>query len=926
MRTRLVAMGVSALAAFACLADGTASLSLSTNYTASAATSLTVTGVGLEKQSSIWVAWDDADQGTSTNGWANVQFVGAVKPAAPSVDWPVPAGWGDDGKKALRFFLCEVPGDVECTLTSMEAAGGNKASPYLITDKTLTGAAKVEMDCTLKDASGTKGLFCSRGSGTTKNQFTLFALIGSRWRFDYNTKTGTNVEYDETAKPVAGTDYSIVVSSAGLYVNDKKAQDCSTAAWKGTCDGPLTIFAYHGGTPGSPTGTSQMILRSFKVTDAAFSLDLVPARQNGVVGVLDLVSGKFIGPSGTGVFTPGDRVEAADPFLFATEVVGELPNVEGKVLFKSDADISDSADHAGGIPGEKVGSGLLTLTGANDFGGTFTVSGGALAADFGQGLGANDNLTLTLGCYAGWNGSVTAALGTGPGQINLAGGAVGFTAAKGDLTVNLGGTGAEVVAGTLGAVASPLVLNDARGAYDLTLLNPFTCPAAITVNNEAGRTFMKGDVNVTGQLAKRGKGRLVFADNAVNVDCFDIIADGGTEPVVTFSNAAVRATTTDAASLMVREGCVELANGASFAADKAIYVGYGDYGRSVATRLVIRDSSLNIGGNWIFLQTHDPDDSIVRCFVYGDSTVKIGRFNVSRGEVQVYGGEVLTSDTTAGVVLGSSSEACRLYGGVLETKAVQCNGVYAAFEWRGGTVRARETVSSFFSRLCAKTRVGTEGGVFDSQNYRVSITNALTPASGQKATAYSRATAMSVPAFRKDGSGALAFSKVNTYLCATDAHEGELKIKEDGALPVDGLLRLTGGLFNENELDRTIGNLVGHGTIGGGGTLTVSGEIVPMGGNLKVTDTKLVGKVCLPVETDGTVTSVLESGGALDLSGIDLSLENAGNLPECGSVRLVAGKTSGSFKSVTGLPDGWRVAVGAKGISITNKGLLVIVR
>lgn len=171
MRTRLVAMGVSALAAFACLADGTASLSLSTNYTASAATSLTVTGVGLEKQSSIWVAWDDADQGTSTNGWANVQFVGAVKPAAPSVDWPVPAGWGGDGKKALRFFLCEVPGDVECTLTSIESDGNE----YLIPGKTLTGAAKVEMDCTLTDVSGTKPLFCSR-KGTDKNQFTLFIV------------------------------------------------------------------------------------------------------------------------------------------------------------------------------------------------------------------------------------------------------------------------------------------------------------------------------------------------------------------------------------------------------------------------------------------------------------------------------------------------------------------------------------------------------------------------------------------------------------------------------------------------------------------------------------------------------------------------------------------------------------------------------
>lgn len=917
--------GLVALGALATLVSSTeaAGLAMSTNYIASVATSLSVVCDGLAKPHGVWIAWDDVDLGATTNGWANVRFVKAVRPESPVVECPLPDGWGGDGKKALRFFLSEVPGDVECTLTSMEAAGENKASPYLITDKTLTGAAKVELDCTLKDTSGTKGLFCSRGSSTSKNQFTLFALVGNRWRFDYNTKTGTNADYDKTAQPKEGTDYSIVASSAGLYVNNKKAQDCSTGAWTGVCDGALTIFAYHGGTPGSPTGTSQMILRSFKVTDAAFSLDLVPARQGGVVGALDLVSGAFIGPSGTGAFTPGDRVEADDPFIAVSDVVGPIPAVGGdRLVFSTETELADSTTHADGIPGEKTGSGILALSGANDFGGSFLVSGGTLLADFGAGLGVNDNLKLTSGCFGATSGTITAALGTGAGEINLAGGAVGFTAAKGDLMVNLGGAGADVVSqGTEPLVANPLVLNDAHGTHTLTVANKIVMPGDLTIDTEAGRAVLTGGVACQGLFTKAGGGELVVSNGA-----------------------SIVATPSNPGSSAARiHGRLTLCDEATFQATHSILL----YGKSSSTAyLVISNATLNLGDKWIYSNVEGEADAYARILVYDGAKVTATRINISQGEMQLFGGEVTaTGGTTEGVALGGGTEAVRLFGGTLETDKVRSSANKSAFEFRGGRVRAREDTTMFFAGNLQKTRVSRDGGAFDTNGHELTISHALVSLSGENESSYSRATALTVPAFRKEGSGILAITKKISYVCATEVQGGTFKLGSNDTpypcLPDAGLVRLTGGGLDLNHQEQTIGNLVGSGRIEGGGTLTVTGEIVPMavdGVAAKIvvnkdddtaqTPTRLVGRLVIPIGLDGKVGAILASDDTLDVSGLDLVIEGAENLPGNTSLTLVeAGtKIEGSFKSVTGVPAGWRLSVNQKRVSLTNQGLILLFR
>jgi len=899
------------LSAFA--RSGTVAVS-STNYLASVAQSLTVTFDNhAHETNGLWVAWDDADCGASTNGWANVAFVRAVLPGLDRLEYVLPTGWGETGKKALRFFLSEVPGDIDCTLDYIESTG----TQYLaLPNHKLTDKSVVEMDCLLTEVTGTHPLFCSR-KGTSRNQFTVFALSNSgnpRWRFDYYY-TGSKTDPEKKQVPTAGIRYLIKASGNGLSVNNTLAQACPSTETSFVADGALTVLAHHGGDVTKPSGRSKATLYSFSVADATNTASgvtsdilLVPAVKAGVAGACDLVSGQFFGSAGSGTFTAGARQESATPFFAATEAVGPMPDAEG-LVFKTDFEMTDATVHADGTAGVKEGDGLVTLTGANDFGGSFTVNGGALAADFGQGLGASDNLKLMSGTFSPPSGSVTAELGTGAGQISLAGGAVGFSAVSGDLNVNLGGAGADV---TLGAAeptkASALVLNDARGVHTLTLANKIIAPAASEIANDAGRAVLTGGAEIGGALTKTGLGTLEVRGATVTVDAG---AGGAT----------------------VLNGKLELTEGAKYLTTNNFSIGAGTIAGSEA-QLIVSNATVDLGlGACLYLQAATKSDDFTRLFVYGDSYIRAQRIFVSRGELNMFGGTVTTDPTDHGLTMGENTEACRLWGGLLEVRDVRVNGKYAAFEWRGGGVRATRSRESFFDNLASKVRVGKVGGVFDTpEGIRLSITNVIDKVYGESADAYSRATAMTAKAFRKEGQGTLGLSGQNKYLCATDVHEGTLKLWTANAVPTGRLLRLTGGTFWLNGFDQTVANLAGFGAVRGPGTLTVTGEVVPRGldgtGELALNDgVKLVGKVVFPVKEDGTLDGSLTSTGTLDLTDIDLVVENLENLPPEGKLVLArANAFSGTFKRVSELPNGWRLSVGAKRVALTTRGLALLIK
>ena len=73
---------------------------------------------------------------------------------------------------------------------------------------------------------------------------------------------------------------------------------------------------------------------------------------------------------------------------------------------------------------------------------------------------------------------------------------------------------------------------------------------------------------------------------------------------------------------------------------------------------------------------------------------------------------------------------------------------------------------------------------------------------------------------------------------------------------------------------------------------------------------------------------VLTADGTLDLSNIDLVLPDSGDFPgTVQKVTLVEGATTGTFRSVSGLPTGWEIFADAQKLQARKTvGFTVIIR
>jgi fibronectin-binding autotransporter adhesin len=161
----------------------------------------------------------------------------------------------------------------------------------------------------------------------------------------------------------------------------------------------------------------------------------------------------------------------------------------------------------------KAGAGTLTLTGTNTYTGSTSIQGGTLRADDGVGLPVASHLDFSGGILA-THGTFTRSIGTAPGQVKFLGSTNGFSAAGGDLTVNLGNN-----AGTWAFDNSTnltLVLNTAAPTGNVTVLNRIVyldgVPRTVTVGANTA-TFADG-VTANAGLIKEGPGTLVLAGSS----------------------------------------------------------------------------------------------------------------------------------------------------------------------------------------------------------------------------------------------------------------------------------------------------------------------------------------------------------------------------------------------------------------------------
>ena len=161
----------------------------------------------------------------------------------------------------------------------------------------------------------------------------------------------------------------------------------------------------------------------------------------------------------------------------------------------------------------KTGPNVLTIAGGNTCAGSVNVLSGILLADFGTGIPSATNAVLNGGSLSSSSGSITAALGTGAGQITVMTNSIsGFSAFNTPLIVNLGGAGEPLSWGSLLFNPSAFVLNDTGANTNLTFQNAIALNSATrTINVNASEAEISGVISNgsgTASLVKNGAGTL----------------------------------------------------------------------------------------------------------------------------------------------------------------------------------------------------------------------------------------------------------------------------------------------------------------------------------------------------------------------------------------------------------------------------------
>jgi autotransporter-associated beta strand protein len=194
-----------------------------------------------------------------------------------------------------------------------------------------------------------------------------------------------------------------------------------------------------------------------------------------VIQVSGTVSNEPLTLYGNGISGTGAMRSGSQTGTWTGPVTLGADTVMGSDLWNTLAISGSIGDNGAGRSLTKVGTGWLTLTGTNTYGGATIVAGGMLQASDGVGLSAASNLVLAGGMYGCDTASpFTRSLGTQPGQVQWTGSG-GFAAWNGKMTVNLGGnmTPDTLTWGANGFVPDGSELRlSASSNYDTEIQNP----------------------------------------------------------------------------------------------------------------------------------------------------------------------------------------------------------------------------------------------------------------------------------------------------------------------------------------------------------------------------------------------------------------------------------------------------------------------
>jgi fibronectin-binding autotransporter adhesin len=435
----------------------------------------------------------------------------------------------------------------------------------------------------------------------------------------------------------------------------------------------------------------------------------------------------------------------------------------------------------------KAGIGRLTLSGANTYTGSTTVSGGVLQLNAATALpggigaaGGTSGLTIAGGVVGLGASDFSRGLGTTAAQVQWTGSG-GFAAYGAARSVNLGGAAAEVTWGGGSFVPddSALMLGAADADGTIDFRNPINLGGASrTVQVVGGRAVMSGALQgAGGGLTKTGSGVLTL----------------------TASNSYTAGTT-------VSEGVLGFASQASIP-------GWGAAGAvSVAA-----GASLAVG--------NDVDPQTAIDLDYLDPASGLG-FDTSAGDrtwgTPLSGGRSFVKTGGNALTLtaaGAGAVPTTIYAGVLTLGVAETAGISGPLGTSGTITFAGGTL-----RYSAANQ----------HDYSARFSNAagqpfMIDTAGQNVT-YATGLGGEGGSLTKTGTGRLTLTGASTYSGATTVSGGTLTIGTGGSLAATttvALANTAGAAFELNGASPTIAGLTGGGASGGNlvltsGTLTVN--------------------------------------------------------------------------------------------------------
>ena len=236
------------------------------------------------------------------------------------------------GEETDGGYAVHEPGDDSIAghrLKYVQSAGDAQLNTGVVPGSKNTIELKFAFDGT--PAGQNQCLYCARGATTATASYTCFLLEG-RWRFDYNSASGTE---STTPTPVSGVPMVIRTVAGSASVDGVAVQSYTAANF--TVGGQLALFSSYVETPGTRLGNylkgKIYYLKIFGDDGTTLLHDFVPWEKDGVVGMYDTIAARFVAPN-VGTLTCGTRGPKYDTSFTAKDVAGGT-NLTMKTLYKS---------------------------------------------------------------------------------------------------------------------------------------------------------------------------------------------------------------------------------------------------------------------------------------------------------------------------------------------------------------------------------------------------------------------------------------------------------------------------------------------------------------------------------------------------------------------------------------------------------------